>query len=65
MNIDKENELRDQFAAAALQGILVGIDDPKYKDCADMAYRMADAMLEERVNWVTSDSEFDDILDNV
>lgn len=65
MNNDKQDELRDQFAAAALTGILVGIDDPKYKDCADMAYKMADAMLEERVNWVYRDEELEKILGNV
>ena len=43
-------ELRDYFAAAALQGML---SDPTYDDSAasmaKIAYKFADAMLKERV----------------
>jgi len=43
-------ELRDYFAAKAMQSWLVGVDDPNpsTKKCADFAYDMADAMLEAR-----------------
>ncbi len=45
-------ELRDYFAAAALQGILAGHQDgahPNFYSLARDAYRVADAMLKERV----------------
>jgi hypothetical protein len=44
-------ELRDYFAAAALQGILAGHQDgahPNIYSLARDAYRVADAMLKER-----------------
>ena len=74
MNIERENELRDQFAAAALQGYIAGNDKAynysslgilNYKECAKGAYKMAEAMLEERKNWITSDCAIDGILDNM
>jgi hypothetical protein len=43
--------LRDYFAAAALQGIIGSIfctPQVTYKECADRAYGMADAMLAAR-----------------
>jgi hypothetical protein len=44
-------ELRDYFAAAAVQGILAGHQDgahPNIYSLARDAYRVADAMLKER-----------------
>jgi hypothetical protein len=44
-------ELRDYFAAAAVQGILAGHQDgahPNIHSLARDAYRVADAMLKER-----------------
>ena len=44
-------ELRDYFAAAAMQGILAGHQDgahPNIYSLARDAYRVADAMLKER-----------------
>lgn len=53
-NLSKDN-LRDEFAAAALQGILASAYSPGDVDadtddkaCAECAYRTADAMLAER-----------------
>ena len=46
-------ELRDYFAAAAMQGILAGHQDgahPNIYSLARDAYRVADAMLEERAD---------------
>jgi hypothetical protein len=43
--------LRDYFAAAALQGIISSVfctPEVTYKECADRAYGMADAMLAAR-----------------
>jgi hypothetical protein len=44
--------LRDYFAAAAMQGVLVGTLTPQAcwspRDVAETAYGMADAMMEER-----------------
>ena len=46
--------LRDYFAAKAMQGI-ISIPDHWYQNgtesIAEMAYAMADAMLEEREDW--------------
>jgi hypothetical protein len=45
-------DLRDYFAAAAMQGILAGHQDgahPNIYSLARDAYRVADAMLKERV----------------
>ena len=41
-------DLRDYFASKALQGMLVGVEEPSYRTIAFMAYKMADAMIEER-----------------
>ena len=44
-------ELRDYFAAAAMQGILAGHQDgahPNIYSLARDAYRVADAMIQER-----------------
>jgi len=38
-------ELRDQFAMAALTGLLIG---DKYENVVELAYGLADSMLEER-----------------
>jgi len=46
-------ELRDYFAAAAMQGILAGHQDgahPNIYSLARDSYRVADAMLEERAD---------------
>jgi hypothetical protein len=40
--------LRDQFAMAALTGLLANPDAAKYKDRAEVAYNYADAMLKAR-----------------
>ena len=40
--------LRDQFAMAALTGLLANPDAAKYKDRAEVAYNYADAMMEAR-----------------
>ena len=40
--------LRDWFAGQALAGILVGVDNPAHPNIAEMAYRAADSMLQER-----------------
>ena len=40
--------LRDYFAAKAMQAWLVGVNEPGEGRCADVAYRMADAMLKAR-----------------
>lgn len=43
--------LRDQFATAALQGILAGPcsrEDEEWFEVPEMAYRLAEAMLAER-----------------
>ena len=56
--MDKQ-ELRDQFAAAAITGILAGrwgqMPNRKPEEAfADFAYRVADAMLERREQWTSS-----------
>jgi hypothetical protein len=45
-----ENELRDEFAKAALPGVLEYYDttDEGLKKAADVAYRLADFMLKRR-----------------
>ncbi len=55
--MDKQ-ELRDQFAAAAITGILAGrwgqMPNRKPEEAfADFAYRVADAMLERREQWTS------------
>jgi len=44
----KTATLRDQFAIAALTGLLANPDAAKYKDRAEVAYNYADAMLKAR-----------------
>lgn len=43
-------DLRDYFAAKAMQGLLSTVKDEEwqYDDVADIAYGMADAMMEAR-----------------
>ena len=41
-------DLRDWFAGKAMEGMLVGVEEPSYRTVAFMAYKMADAMIEER-----------------
>ena len=41
-------DMRDQFAMAALTGLLANPDAAKYKDRAEVAYNYADAMLKAR-----------------
>lgn len=55
MIIDKERQLndrltpRDQFAMAALQGTLAAnVGWGRYKDLAELSYKIADVMLEAR-----------------
>ena len=40
--------LRDYFAGQAMQGYIVGTENPKYDYIAAVAYEMADAMLKAR-----------------
>lgn len=40
--------LRDFFAAKAMQGLAVGVNDPDYEVIATMAYKMANAMMAAR-----------------
>jgi len=42
--------LRDYFAAQAMQGMMVDVEQPKCNYIAKTAYEMADAMLEARKN---------------
>ena len=56
--MDKQ-ELRDQFAKAAITGILAGrwgqMPNRKPEEAfADFAYRVADAMLDRREQWTSS-----------
>jgi hypothetical protein len=58
MTMDKQ-ELRDQFAKAAITGILAGrwgqMPNRKPEEAfADFAYRVADAMLDRREQWTSS-----------
>lgn len=41
-------DLRDYFAAKAMQAWLTGVDSPLEDKCVEFAYRMADAMLKAR-----------------
>ena len=40
--------LRDYFAAKAMQGMMVDVEQPRCDYIADTAYKMADAMLKAR-----------------
>ncbi len=40
--------LRDYFAAKAMQGMMVDVEQPRCDYIADIAYEMADAMLAAR-----------------
>jgi len=56
--MDKQ-ELRDEFAKAAITGILAGrwgqMPNRKPEEAfADFAYRVADAMLKRREQWTSS-----------
>ena len=42
--------LRDYFAAKAMQGMIVNVEEPLCDYIAKIAYKMADAMLEARKN---------------
>ena len=42
--------LRDYFAAKAMQGMIVDVEEPLCDYIAKIAYKMADAMLEARKN---------------
>jgi len=58
MAMDKQ-ELRDQFAMAAITGILAGrwgqMPNRKPEEAfADFAYRVAEAMLKRREQWTSS-----------
>jgi hypothetical protein len=58
MAMDKQ-KLRDEFAKAAITGILAGrwgqMPNRKPEEAfADFAYRVADAMLERREQWTSS-----------
>jgi len=41
-------DLRDYFAAKAMEGLIVGINEPRFYTIAAMAYEAADAMMEAR-----------------
>ena len=45
---DSGMTLRDYFAARAMQGMMVDVEQPRCDYIADIAYEMADAMLKER-----------------
>jgi hypothetical protein len=40
--------LRDYFAAKAMQGMMVDVEQPRCNYIADIAYKMADAMMKAR-----------------
>ena len=40
--------LRDYFAAKAMQGMMVEVEQPRCHYIAEVSYKMADAMLEAR-----------------
>ena len=40
--------LRDYFAAKAMQGMMVDVEQPRCDYIADTAYKMADAMMKAR-----------------
>ena len=40
--------LRDYFAAKAMQGMMVDVEQPRCDYIADIAYKMADAMMKAR-----------------
>ena len=40
--------LRDYFAARAMQGMMVDVEQPRCDYIADIAYAMADAMMKAR-----------------
>ncbi|HEX8894416.1 MAG TPA: hypothetical protein VF783_13890 [Terriglobales bacterium] len=40
--------IRDYMATKAMQGLIVGVNDPNFSTIAEMAYEMADAMLKAR-----------------
>lgn len=46
--MNKENALRDQFAMAALTGMIADPSGVDYRSVPKKAYEMADAMLEAR-----------------
>ena len=48
MKVSFGMDLRDYFAAKAMQGLMVGIDEPSYNYIAITAYKMADAMMKAR-----------------
>jgi len=48
-NQPNDSGLRDHFAGLAMQGVLAMDDDIDYKYTSLAAYRMADAMLAERM----------------
>jgi hypothetical protein len=45
---DKGMTLRDYFAAKAMQGMMVDVEQPRCDYIADTAYKMADAMMKAR-----------------
>jgi len=47
-NYRLKNKLRDEFAMAALQGILASETKDNVKNISDASYMMADAMMEAR-----------------
>lgn len=57
--IEREMRLRDEFAAAALPSTFPYVNDGRmtYRDAATEAYRMADAMMEVRLQQFLDDEE--------
>ena len=45
---EKGMTMRDYFAAAAMQGMMVEVQDPDCNYIAEVSYRMADAMMKAR-----------------
>lgn len=45
---EKGMTMRDYFAAEAMQGMMVEVQDPDCNYIAEVSYRMADAMMKAR-----------------
>lgn len=55
INVEVGMTLKDYFAAKAMQGLLAGLManpemDPQFSEIAELSYRIANAMLDEREN---------------
>jgi hypothetical protein len=50
MVVDDGMTLRDYFAAKAMQGMMVDVEDPRCDYIAKVSYKIADAMLKARAS---------------